>query len=131
MIQISRLEIRWRRRVGSNQADPVVPISAQPDRVGADQVVARSGDEGRLFGVDAQGLQRKPIRPWVGLVVAGVFRRDFQNGISLCNTTTSSLTVALGGTFHKIKGTQAPTINDGGTVTSVTLRAKDGIILLH
>jgi hypothetical protein len=63
--------------------------------------------------------------------ISGVFRRDFANGISLCNTTAASINIALGGTFRKIKGTQAPTINDGSTVTSVTLNAKDGIILLR
>jgi hypothetical protein len=61
----------------------------------------------------------------------GVFRRDFTNGISLCNTTTSALTISLGGTFRKISGTQVPTINNGASVTSVTLQGKDGIILLR
>jgi hypothetical protein len=63
--------------------------------------------------------------------IAGVLRRDFTNGISLSNTTTSAQTVALGGTFRHILGTQVPSINNGASVTSVTLAAKDGVILLR
>jgi hypothetical protein len=79
--------------------------------------------QGRGYLGQALGPATQPI--------AGVLRRDFTNGISLSNTTTSAQTIALGGTFRKIRGTQAPTVNNGGTVTSVTLAAKDGIILLR
>jgi hypothetical protein len=79
--------------------------------------------QGRGYLGQASGPATQPV--------SGVFRRDFANGISLCNTTTSTKTVALGGSFRKIKGTQAPTVNDGSTVTSVTLNAKDGIVLLR
>jgi hypothetical protein len=61
----------------------------------------------------------------------GVYRRDFQNGVALNNSTGSSQTVSLGGTFRKIKGAQNPTLNNGASVTSVTIPAKDGIILLR
>jgi hypothetical protein len=63
--------------------------------------------------------------------IAGVYRRDFTNGVSLTNTTGSSQTINLGQTFQKIKGSQAPNVNDGSLVTSVTLSPNDGIILLH
>jgi hypothetical protein len=63
--------------------------------------------------------------------ISGVYRRDFTNGLSLCNTTTSPQTIALGGTFRKIKGTQAPSVNDGSLLSTITLNAKDGIILLR
>ena len=39
-------------------------------------------------------------------------------------------TVALGGTYKKLQGTQQPTINNGATVTSVTLADGDGLIVL-
>jgi hypothetical protein len=62
----------------------------------------------------------------------GVWRRDFSNGIALVNPKgNGAQTVQLGGTFVKIKGTQAPSINNGQTVTSVTLQDRDGIILLR
>jgi hypothetical protein len=61
--------------------------------------------------------------------IAGVYRRDFDKGIALCNTTGSTVTVHLGKYFHKINGTQDPTVNNGATVDSVTIASKDGIIL--
>lgn len=62
----------------------------------------------------------------------GVWRRDFTNGIALVNPKgNGARTVQLGGTFVKIKGTQAPSVNNGQTVTSVTLQDRDGIILLR
>jgi hypothetical protein len=62
----------------------------------------------------------------------GVWRRDFVNGIALCNPRgNGTQTVALGGTFHKLKGTQDPSVNDGSTVTSVTIPERDGILLLR
>ena len=62
----------------------------------------------------------------------GVWRRDFANGIALVNPKGNGVqTVQLGGTFVKIKGTQAPSVNNGQTVTSVTLQDRDGIILLR
>lgn len=62
----------------------------------------------------------------------GVWRRDFSNGIALVNPKGNGpQTVQLGGTFVKIKGTQDPSVNNGQTVTSVTLQDRDGIILLR
>ena len=47
--------------------------------------------------------------PWM----QGVWRRDFDNGIVLVNPKgNGSQTVSLGGTFTKLKGTQAPTVNE-------------------
>jgi hypothetical protein len=64
-------------------------------------------------------------------VSAGVWRRDFDNGIALNNDNSTSQTVDLGGNFQKIHGTQDPVTNDGSIVSSVTLKPKDGIILLR
>ncbi|MGH8291314.1 MAG: putative glycoside hydrolase [Steroidobacteraceae bacterium] len=62
----------------------------------------------------------------------GVWRRDFTNGIALVNPKgNGAQTVSLGGTFVKLKGTQAPAVNNGQTVTQVTLQNRDGIILLR
>jgi hypothetical protein len=61
----------------------------------------------------------------------GVYRRDYTGGIALVNPSSSAVTVQLGGTFQKIKGTQAPTINNGAQVTAVTIPARDGIVLLR
>jgi hypothetical protein len=38
-------------------------------------------------------------------------------------------TVQLGAKAKKLTGTQDPSVNDGSTVTSVTLQDRDGLIL--
>lgn len=62
--------------------------------------------------------------------VTGVFRRDFEKGICLCNTTTIAQTIPLGKKYKKINGVQDHATNDGSGVTAVTLPPGDGIILL-
>ena len=60
-----------------------------------------------------------------------VHRRDFERGVVVVNATGSSRTVPLSGTFRRLKGTQAPSVNDGRYVSSVTLPARDGLVLLR
>jgi hypothetical protein len=63
---------------------------------------------------------------------SGVFRRDFQNGIALVNPKgNGQKTVTLDGEYVLIKGTQAPTVNTGARVRQVTLRDRDGLILMR
>jgi len=66
-----------------------------------------------------------------GLYQNGVWRRDFTNGIALVNSTSSTQTVTLGGTFYEIAGTQDSTHNAGTAVTSVTINATDGYVLCN
>jgi hypothetical protein len=62
----------------------------------------------------------------------GVYRRDFQNGIALVNPKGNGpRTVALETSYRHLSGTQAPSVNNGQTVTSVTLNDRDGVILLR
>jgi putative glycosyl hydrolase-like family 15 (GHL15) protein len=62
---------------------------------------------------------------------SGVYRRNFQNGIILVNPKgNGARTVTLEADFVKIKGSQAPSVNNGATVRTVTLNDRDGIILL-
>ena len=65
------------------------------------------------------------------VLASGVYRRDFDNGIVLCNPTSSTQTVDLVGSYRKIDGVQEPSINDGSVVENVTLSSEDGIILLN
>jgi Hypothetical glycosyl hydrolase family 15 len=75
-----------------------------------------------------QAVSPPPTGAWQN----GVWRRDFVNGIALVNPRGNGpQTVQLGGTFVKIKGSQDPAVNNGATVTSVTLQDRDGIILLR
>jgi hypothetical protein len=59
-----------------------------------------------------------------------VYRRDFEGGVVLVNASGQPQTIALGGEYVKIDGTQDRSVNDGSTVTSVTVGAYDGVILL-
>jgi hypothetical protein len=74
----------------------------------------------------AQGAEQSS--PWQ----QGVWRRDFDNGIVLVNPNSNGTqTVDLGGTFYHLNGGQVPSINNGAAVTSVTIAAGDGVILLR
>ena len=64
-------------------------------------------------------------------VAAGVWRRDFQNGIVLVNSGDTAKTVNLGDEFEKIHGSQDKATNSGAVVKSVYLSPKDGIVLLR
>jgi hypothetical protein len=67
-------------------------------------------------------------KPWQNRV----WRRDFDNGIALVNPKGNGVqTVSLGGTFKHLTGAQNPSFNDGSSVTSVTLKDRDGLILLN
>jgi hypothetical protein len=81
------------------------------------------------FDVDlGYPTQPRQESAWSG----GVWRRDFERGIVLCNPRDNGAqTVDLGAEFRKISGTQDPGVNDGSLVASVTLQDSDGIILLR
>ena len=59
----------------------------------------------------------------------GVWRRDFENGIALVNTTGVTQTVSLHEEFWKIAGKQDKVHNDGSLITTVSLSPYDGIVL--
>ncbi len=62
----------------------------------------------------------------------GVWRRDFANGIALVNPKGNGMqTVTLETTYKHLSGTQAPSVNNGQSVTTVTLNDRDGVILLR
>ncbi len=59
-----------------------------------------------------------------------VWSRNFENGITVVNSTDETKTITLGGEYEKIHGTQDPITNDGSIVSEVTLAPKDGLILM-
>lgn len=63
-------------------------------------------------------------------VEAGVWRRNFQDGIVLLNSGSSDATVVLEDGFEKILGTQDTEVNNGRVTGKVTIPARDGIVLL-
>lgn len=60
----------------------------------------------------------------------GVWRRLYTGGMVLANPTTSAKTVTIAAGYKSFLGTQDPAVNDGAAKTSITLAAKDGILLL-
>lgn len=75
-------------------------------------------------------LTLRPTSPNWAQGSMGVWMRLFQHGKAIVNPRgNGSQTVSVTGT--KLAGTQQPTINDGTTVSSVTLGDGDGIILLN
>lgn len=60
----------------------------------------------------------------------GVWRRDFEHGISLVNPTTSARTVTIEAGFHRISGYQDVATNSGVSATGLLIiPSRDGIIL--
>ncbi len=68
-----------------------------------------------------------PQAAWQG----GVWRRDYAGGVALVNPTEAPVTVTVEPGFRRLRGTQAPAVNDGQPAGRITLAAKDGIILVR
>ena len=61
----------------------------------------------------------------------GLWRRDFEQGISLANSTDQKQTYVFSGEeFEKINGIQDRRVNNGTKINLVTLNSNDGIVLL-
>lgn len=91
----------------------------------------RSNDHQIRFNVG-----RENTNVWVDAVYlfegnANVFRRDFDKAIVVVNATPSNRTVDLGGTFRRIRGTGQDRINDGSSISRVTLPPYDAAILIR
>lgn len=65
------------------------------------------------------------------IVNNGVWQRDFAQGKIFVNATDQEYTLALGGDFERLHGTQDPKTNDGSISSDVTIPARNGIVLLR
>ena len=75
-----------------------------------------------------QSTSTPPTSAWQ----SGVYRRDFENGIALVNPKgNGTVTVTLEADFKRLVGTQDPVTNNGQTVRTVTLKDRDGLVLLR
>ncbi|MET0983986.1 MAG: putative glycoside hydrolase, partial [Steroidobacteraceae bacterium] len=62
----------------------------------------------------------------------GVYRRDFEKGIVLVNPKGNGpQTVTIESGFKRFSGKQAPSVNNGADVSTVTLQERDGIVLVR
>lgn len=62
-------------------------------------------------------------------VEPGLWRRDFENGIVLVNSTDTVQTVDLGGEFERLHGIQDPETNNGEISSIIDVSPKDGLLL--
>lgn len=75
-----------------------------------------------------QAISPPPRAAWKN----GVWRRDFENGIALVNPRgNGAQTVDLGGQFKRLSGKQDSAVNNGTMSDKVTLKDRDGIILMR
>ena len=62
----------------------------------------------------------------------GVWRRDFENGVVIVNSTGKVQKVNLtDAVYKKISGSQDQSVNNGETINQITLNPNDGIFLLR
>lgn len=64
--------------------------------------------------------------PWKN----GVYRRNFEHGVVFVNPSRIARTIILEPGYRHIDGKQDPITNNGKPVRSVTIQARDGLILL-
>ena len=70
--------------------------------------------------------------PQSGAWQNGVYRRRFENGMALVNPKgNGTKTVAIEPGYKRFSGSQDPATNNGQVVESVTLRERDGLILVR
>lgn len=81
-------------------------------------------------GVAKRGYLGQPLGPAQKLP-GGVWRRDFQGGVALNNSTGATQTIALGPGFRLIQGGLAPSVNTGQGVSSLALGPRDGRVVLR
>ena len=72
-----------------------------------------------------------PFADGLGVVAAGVYRRDFEHGVVLHNAGTTSQTITFEEPLRLLAGRQAPDVNTGQVVGSLALGGGDGRILVR
>ena len=63
-------------------------------------------------------------------IAAGLWQREFENGLVLVNSTNKSQTAIFDKKYQRISGYQDPKTNSGEIISQVAIPAQDGIILL-
>ena len=64
------------------------------------------------------------------LLSTDIWRRDFEHGIVVVNSSTNQATINLGDNFRYISGSQDAIANPGGVVSELVLPSFDAKILL-
>lgn len=78
----------------------------------------------------AQSAAYNLLDPENDYVRAGLWRRDFDDGVAIVNSTTKEqLYVFKHEEFEKIRGGQDPNVNSGAKINYIRLAPNDGVIL--
>lgn len=89
-------------------------------------------DEYGVFLGEAVGPARPPLNPPLDKGgKGGVWRRDFEKGLVVVNTTEKLQQVSFPIDVEKIRGTQDPTANSGEIVRELVVAPQDGLIVLR
>jgi len=88
-------------------------------------------DEYNISLGKAQTHARNLLKPNNYTIKSGLWRRDFENGIVLVNSTNQKQDYIFSQEeFEKINGTQDRRVNNGARVNLISLEPNDGIVLL-
>jgi hypothetical protein len=71
-------------------------------------------------------LEPPPRTPWMN----GVYRRRYEQAWVLVNPDTSQRAVSVDSGWRRLRGRQAPAVNDGRPVSELILPARDGLLLV-
>ncbi len=82
---------------------------------------------------EKRGYLGLPLKDAEKVLQAGdgwVWQREYEGGLVICNPTNREVTINLDRTYYLIKGNQVPEVNTGEAVNQITLKPRDGRILL-
>jgi hypothetical protein len=74
-----------------------------------------------------QPIEPPSLAPWR----QGIRKRAFENGLVLVNPTQQVVTIRSPPGYRRLRGKQAPGINNGAVANDVTIGPKDGIVLIR
>lgn len=83
------------------------------------------------LGKPSSFIARNLLDGTIEKVAKGLWRRDFQHGMVLVNSTDTEQSIRLDEEFERLHGTQDKVTNDGSITTRVTLPPESGLLLLR
>ncbi len=90
-----------------------------------------SSDESRAVLGAPAGKPKNVLARANPAIIESVWRRDYDHGLVLINSTNEARTVELGGDYEKLRGAHDPVTNNGAIVSEVEVGPVDGLILLR
>jgi hypothetical protein len=129
--RVSMAERDVQVRFGWDQVSQKVFTSPAWRRIVVTATAESAGSRSLIFeiGRESSEIWIDDVHAFEGNV--DILRRDYEHGIVVLNATGAAATVDLGGTFLRILGTGQDSINDGSSITQVTLDPFNAAILVR